>query len=538
MFQDVQNATRLARAARVLAQHDVFWPPELGPPPRWLGFAGRVARALPDRAARAIKDKPAAERFAAALERLGPPYIKFGQLLATRPDVVGPALANELAKLQDRLPPFSQAEARKAIEAEFGVAVESLFSTLGPPVAAASIAQVHKGETASLLGHNRASEADAPTRAVAVKVLRPHVEEAFARDLESFFWAAQLIERASVPARRLSPVALVKTLADSVALELDLRIEGAAAAEMAENTKHDPDFRVPRVDWARTARRVLTMEWVDGVSLGDREALLRAGRDPARLATLTTQSFLTHALRDGFFHADMHQGNLFVDTEGKLVAVDFGIMGRLDAASRRYLAEILFGFLSRDYRRIAAVHFEAGYVPARHSHEAFAQALRAIGEPIFGRSAADISMARLLAQLFETTALFDMALRPELVLLQKTMVVVEGVARKLDPEHNLWESARPVIERWMAHELSPEARLQSAAENAASLGRALAGLPSFLQTVERAAGTYAERGLKLDPETVAAIGRAETAQGAQGRSGRLALWVIAAALVALVLLLL
>jgi ubiquinone biosynthesis protein len=277
------------------------------------------------------------------------------------------------------------------------------------------------------------------------------------------------------------------------------------------------------------------MEWVDGISVGDREALMRAGHDTARLATLVTQSFLTHALRDGFFHADMHQGNLFVDAEGRLVAVDFGIMGRLDPASRRYLAEILFGFLTRDYRRIAEVHFEAGYVPERHARESFAQALRAIGEPIFGRSAGDISMARLLAQLFETTALFDMALRPELVLLQKTMVVVEGVARKLDPEHNLWESARPVLERWMAHELSPEARLHSAAEGAASLGRVIAGLPTFLRTVEGAAATYAAHGLKLDAETIAAIGRAEAGHG---RRQRLALWIIAAALVALVLLLL
>jgi ubiquinone biosynthesis protein len=535
MFQDVHNATRLAHAAAVLARHDVLWPRELGPPPHWLGLAGRVARAYPDRAARLTKNEPPAERFAAALERLGPPYIKFGQLLATRPDIVGPALASELAKLQDRLPPFSQAEARAAIENEFGAPVESLFSTLGPPMAAASIAQVHKAETANLMGHNRARETDAPTRAVAVKVLRPNVEAAFARDLASFFWAARLIERVSVPTRRLAPVALVKTLAESVALELDLRLEGAAAAEMAENTKHDSDFRVPRVDWARTGRRVLTMEWVDGISVGDREALMRAGHDTARLATLVTQSFLTHALRDGFFHADMHQGNLFVDAEGRLVAVDFGIMGRLDPASRRYLAEILFGFLTRDYRRIAEVHFEAGYVPERHARESFAQALRAIGEPIFGRSAGDISMARLLAQLFETTALFDMALRPELVLLQKTMVVVEGVARKLDPEHNLWESARPVLERWMAHELSPEARLHSAAEGAASLGRVIAGLPTFLRTVEGAAATYAAHGLKLDAETIAAIGRAEAGHG---RRQRLALWIIAAALVALVLLLL
>lgn len=534
MFQDVQNAARLARATAVLAQHDVLWPHELGPPPRWLGLAGRLARALPGRAVRALKDKPAAERFAIALERLGPPYIKFGQLLATRPDIVGRPLASELAKLQDRLPPFPEADARRAIEAELGHSVDRLFAMFGPPVAAASIAQVHKAETANGLGHNRVQSNRSP-RAVAVKVLRPGVEAQFARDLKSFLWAARLIERLSAKARRLKPVALVETLAESVALELDLRLEGAAAAEMAENTKSDPGFRVPEVDWARTGRRVLTTEWIDGIPVGERAALIAAGHDPARLATLVMQTFLTHALRDGFFHADMHQGNLFVDEAGRLVAVDFGIMGRLDAATRRYLAEILYGFLSRDYRRIAEIHFEAGYVPARHARDAFAQALRAIGEPIFGRSAADISMARLLAQLFETTALFDMALRPELLLLQKTMVVVEGVARALDPDHNLWDAARPVLERWMAHELSPEARLQSAAEGAASLGRVVAGLPTFLRTLEGAAAAYAERGLKLDAETLAAIGKAE-ARG--GRLGRLALWAIAAALFLIALLLL
>jgi ubiquinone biosynthesis protein len=535
MLQDVRNAARLARAATVLAQHDVLWPRELQRPPRWLGLAGRVARALPSRAKRASKNKAPAERFAVALEWLGPPYIKFGQLLATRPDIVGRALASELAKLQDRLPPFSQAEARAAIEAELGAPVEALFATLGPPVAAASIAQVHRAKIASRLGHNRPVETQAALGTVAVKVLRPNVEAHFARDLASFFWAARQLERLSAPARRLAPVALVKTLADSVARELDLRLEGAAAAEMAENTKRDSDFRVPRVDWTRTGRRVLTMEWVDGISLGDRKALIDAGHDPARLATLVMQAFLTHALRDGFFHADMHPGNLFVDAEGKLVAVDYGIMGRLEPPTRRYLAEILYGFLSRDYRRIADIHFEAGYVPARHSHESFAQALRAIGEPIFGRSAGDISMARLLAQLFETTALFDMALRPELVLLQKTMVVVEGVARHLDPEHNLWQAARPVLEHWMAHELSPEARLQSAAESAASLGRVITGLPTFLRTLEGAAAAYAERGLKLDAETIERLGKA---QAHQGWGERLALWAIATALILVALLLL
>jgi ubiquinone biosynthesis protein len=390
------------------------------------------------------------------------------------------------------------------LEAELGAAAS--YSAFGPPVAAASIAQVHKAEIAGQIGHNRPpgppanDTGPAQPRAVAVKMLRPGIEVAFARDLRSFFWAARWIERIEPRARRLEPLKLVETLAQSVALELDLRLEAAAAAEMAENTASDPEFRVPRVDWERTSRRVLTTEWVDGLSIGEKSALAAAGHDLPRLAVRLTQAFLTHALRDGYFHADMHQGNLFVDDEGHIVAVDFGIMGRLDPPARRYLAQILMGFITRDYRRVAEVHFEAGYVPKRHRVEDFAQALRAIGEPIFGRSAADISMARLFMQLFETTALFDMHLRPELVLLQKTMVAVEGVARHLDPEHNLWEAARPVVERFLARELGPEGRLQSAAENARAIGRILTGLPDVLSTLERAARLYEERGAQDETE--------------------------------------
>jgi ubiquinone biosynthesis protein len=503
----LRQAGRLARSAAVLIRHEGLWPEELGARPAWLGLAGRLVRT-------GSETVSSAEGLAQSLERLGPAYIKLGQLLATRPDLVGAKLAAALATLQDRLAPFSGALAERVVESELGQPVHQLFTHFGPPVAAASIAQVHKAETLALIGHNRppslapANDSDPiEPRAVAVKILRPGIEAAFARDVASFFWAARLIERLLPRARRLEPVKLIETLAASVALELDLRLEAAAAVELAENAKADPGFVVPGVDWSRTSRRVLTTAWIDGIPIGDGPALRRAGHDLPRLATRLMQSFLTQALRDGFFHADMHQGNLFVDEAGCLVAVDFGIMGRLDPPARRYLAEILMGFIARDYKRVAAVHFEAGYVPRRHRVEDFAQALRAIGEPIFGRPAGDISMARLFTQLFETTALFDMHLRPELVLLQKTMVAVEGVARHLDPEHNLWEAARPVVERFLARELGPEGRLQSAAENARAMGRILAGLPDFLATLERAARLYEERGLRLDPGSQAVEAR-------------------------------
>jgi ubiquinone biosynthesis protein len=540
MLGALRHGTRLARSAIVLARHDALWPDSLGEPPAWLAIAGKLARILPPRAAPASGTPDA--RFASALENLGPAYVKLGQVLATRPDLVGVKLAAALSALQDRMEPFPAESARAVLEAEFGAQASDLFVEFGPAVAAASIAQVHPAMASFWLGHNRAPQAandsapqGAGPRAVAVKILRPNIETAFARDLDSFFWAAQLIERFEPKARRLEPVKLVQTLADSVALELDLRLEAAAAAEFAELIAGDPDFRVPRVDWQRTSRRVLTTEWITGTPIGDRDRLAGAGHDLPALATRLMRSFLTHALRDGYFHADMHQGNLFVDAEGRIVAVDFGIMGRLDPPARRYLAEILMGFITRDYKRVAEVHFEAGYVPKHHSVEAFAQALRAIGEPIFGRPAQDISMARLFTQLFETTALFDMHLRPELVLLQKTMVVVEGVARHLDPEHNLWEAARPVVERFLARELGPEGRLQSAAENARAIGRIVTGLPGFIETMEKAAQTYAERGLTLDPASVEAIGRAEARAR---RAEWLALLVALGALIALVLALL
>ena len=304
--------------------------------------------------------------------------------------------------------------------------------------------------------HRAEIDSDGARKAVAVKILRPGVERRFKVDLDAFFFVARKAESLSLEAQRLRPVEAVATLARSVAMEMDFRLEAAALSEMAENTREDADFRVPVVDWDRTAREVLTLEWIDGTPLNDRAALEAKGLDLPALGRKVIQSFLRHALRDGFFHADMHPGNLFVDAEGRLVAVDFGIMGRLGPKERRFLAEILFGFITRDYQRTAQIHFDAGYVPRHHSVEAFAQAIRAIGEPIHNRTAEDISMAKLLMLLFEVTGLFDMRTRPELLLLQKTMVVVEGVARTLDPKLDMWKTAEPVVREWIERNLGPD----------------------------------------------------------------------------------
>ncbi len=514
MFRTLSNIRRLTRMARILAAHDALVPHEYAAhaPPAMR----TIARFFGKRPSGADADISAGVRLAKALEGMGPSAIKLGQLLATRPDILGPDVSKGLETLQDRLPPFSESEARRIIEAELLKPLDRLFTHLGPPVAAASIAQVHEGDTT-----------DDPPRHVAVKVLRPGIEDEFARDFDAFRFAARIAERFSAEARRLRLNDLVHTLQVSVALELDLRMEGAAASELAQNTKDDVDFRVPALDWTRTASRVLTTEWMVGTPLRDPGTLERAGHDPKRVAVAVLRSFLTQALRDGFFHADMHPGNLFVDTEGRVCAVDFGIMGRLSPQMRRFMAETLGGFLARDYVRVAQVHFDVGFVPPLHNVETFAQALRAIGEPIFGLTARDVSMAKMLEQLFETTRRFDMQLQPQLVLLQKTMVVVEGIARSLDPGFDIWEASRPVVETWMMQHLGPQARIRDAAEGLTTLGRLAQNFPQMLRDTEIIAGQLADGGLRLHPESVRAIA---LAQLRRSRHVRVAMWIAAGAL--------
>jgi ubiquinone biosynthesis protein len=512
---------RLGRAAYVCAREGVFGQIDPVTVPVPARAALRIARLIERRSA-----KGAAEtRLPNALSRLGPSYVKLGQFLATRPDVVGTALARDLERLQDQMPPFPQREAEAAIEAAFGKPLDSVFAHFDPPVAAASIAQVHRAEIETPNGR----------RAVAVKVLRPGVEQRFRADLKSFAYAARLAESLSAEARRLRFIEVVDTLQRTVALEMDFRLEAAALSEMAENTNADPDFRVPAVDWDRTAKDVLTLEWIDATPLSDRPRLEAKHFDLPQLARALIQTFLRHALRDGFFHADMHPGNLFVDDGGRVIAVDFGIMGRLGIKERLFLAEILHGFILRDYRRVAEVHFEAGYVPSYHSVDSFAQAIRAIGEPIHSRTAEEISMARLLTLLFEVTGLFDMRTRPELLLLQKTMVVVEGVARSLDPRLDMWSTAEPVVREWMARNLGPVGKLEEAASGAGELGRLVTRLPAVLMRGVHLVDQLDELtrdGRLLAPRTVAELEKDEARRSVLTLA---ALWAIAALLLWLVL---
>ncbi len=509
---------RLVRAGFVMAREGVFGLvslPDLPTGPRLMIATARLLER------RSVRNKSAELRLSDALNKLGPSYVKLGQFLATRADVVGKEAARELALLQDRLPAFAHEEARAAVSDQLGRPVDEIFTEFGEPVAAASIAQVHP---AVLLGR------DGVERKVAVKVLRPGVARRFQRDLQSYYLVARLAERFHAPSRRLRPVAVVDTLAQSVAMEMDFRLEAAALSEMAENTQEDPGFRVPGVEWLHTSKGVLTMEWISGRKMSDVDGLVEDGHDLEALGAMVIQSFLRHTLRDGFFHADMHQGNLFVQTDGTLVAVDFGIIGRLNKRERRFLAEILFGFITRNYKRVAEVHFEAGYVPPNQDVDMFAQAIRAIGEPIHGHDASEISMARLLTQLFEVTELFDMHTQTQLIMLQKTMVVVEGVARSLNPNLDMWKTSEPVVGSWIRDNLGPVGKVRDAGDAIAALARIANDMPLFANRIGRMSEELEKmthQGLKFDEETAEAIGKAEARHT---RSGRVALWVIAISL--------
>ena len=481
-FRSLRHAARLVGIAIILARHDALF------------LIEPVAGAMPLlQLARIFRRRGGAarpgQRLAAAFQEIGPAFVKLGQMLATRADLLGDEVAADLAMLQDRLPPFPSAEARALIEAEFGCPLESLFQAFDDvAVAAASIAQVHFAVTGE-------------GREVAVKILRPGIVDAFARDLKLLMWLGRLIERTRPALRRLKPVEIARTLAQSVEIEMDLRFEAAAASELAENFAGDPAFRVPRVDWQRTGRRVLTTDRIGGIRVDDRTALIAAGHDIGALLRKAAEAFFNQVFRDGFFHADLHPGNMFVEPDGAIAVVDFGIMGRLDRDTRFFLADMLVGFLSGDYRRVAEVHFTAGYVPPGRSVDEFAQACRSVGEPILGRPLAEISIARLLAQLFQVTEQFEMETQPQLLLLQKTMVLVEGVGRQLDPTVNIWALARPLIEAWMQDNRGPEAQLR---RRLGSLVEMVERLPELIAAADDLVRKWGEEGIVMHAETLAA----------------------------------
>jgi ubiquinone biosynthesis protein len=459
----VTHLWRLLKWGRTLARHgalhgieeDPLTPPQVRRLTRLARFGAKI---------------PPAPNYAAALVAIGPAAIKLGQALSTRPDLVGERAAENLSQLQDDLPPAPFAAIKHTIEASFGAPLESLFSEFDEkPIGAASIAQVHRATTTE-------------GRDVAVKVLRPGIEEEFAKAIETYEWASAHAEAYGGELERLRPRLVVAQFRQWTARELDLQREAASASELRENMVAEPGYYVPEIDWRRTARRVLTLEWLDGIKLNDRESLIQAGHDCSALAQTLVRAFLRQAVVDGFFHADLHHGNLFALDDGRIAAIDFGIMGRIDRRARVWLAEILYGLITGDYRRVAEIHFEAQYVPPHHSVEEFATALRAAGEPIRGLPVKNISVGRMLESLFSITRDFDMPTQPHLLLLQKTMVMNEGVASALDPDINMWETAEPFISEWIRSELGPETYY---ADRLIELVRAAKKIPELINRLDQ-----------------------------------------------------
>ena len=411
-----------------------------------------------------------------SIQSMGTTFIKLGQFLSTRPDIIGEELAKKLETLQDKLPPFQLSEAKEMVKKDLGNESYSSIINLSEPIAAASIAQVHKAQI----------NENGTIKDVAIKILRPNIKKIFNEEIDALMLLAFIVESFIKKTKRLKLVEVVFLLKEITNLEMDLRFEAAAANEYAENTKNDAGFNVPKIYWNFTSENVMTLDWVDGVSIRENEVLLKRNVDTKKLASDIIQHFLRHAVRDGFFHADMHQGNIFINDSGQIVPIDFGIMGRLDKLSQRFLAEILFGFIQRDYKKVAEVHLSAGLVPKDVQVNDLAQALRSIGEPIFGQSVKDISGGKLLKQLFDVTEKFNMQTQPQLLMLQKTMVVVEGVARKLNPETNIWETSKPVLEKWLSESKDPFNTINETLRDSADVLKKLPNLPEIMDKANQA----------------------------------------------------
>ncbi|MDG1287624.1 MAG: 2-polyprenylphenol 6-hydroxylase [Rickettsiales bacterium] len=482
MLRHLRNSFRLLRVGWVLARNDALFPLQetrFAPATTLLCKLFRKRR----------NSLRQGERLAEALQKLGPSYVKLGQSLSTRSDIIGDEIAKDLADLRDGLPPFPMAQVRGIIEAEFEKPLEDVYASFDEtPIAAASIAQVHFATT---------HEGDE----VAVKVIRPNIRADFARDIELFEWIASLLDgRAELV--RFKPAKVVETFAESVKMELDLRFEGSSAAELRDNMKHDAEFYVPKVYWAQTSGRVLTLERINGTKISDLETLKAKGHDFQKLVKIAAEGFFNQVFRDGYFHADLHPGNLFVLDDGRVAAVDFGIMGRVNWQERIYIAQILKGFLEGDYHKVARMHFDAGYVPAHKNADHFATAARAIGEPILGLPLDQISVANLLEQLFQVAADFEMQTQPQLLLLQKTMMVAEGVGRMLVPNVNMWKLAEPLVMEWVALNFGPKAQIKNITEH---VGNIAERLPAAIKHAENLLQKVDSGGLKLHPDTVKAL---------------------------------
>lgn len=487
MLRRTATFLRLMRTGWVLVRHDALVPKEYEPfVPGPVRAVASVSRFFSKR----DRDENPGARFANALEKLGPAYIKFGQILSTRGDMFDPVFAEGLSRLKDKVPPFPQETAEAMLEADWGEPWQNRLSSLSGSIAAASVAQVHKGVLKST------------GETVAIKILRPNIVTRMTRDMEVIAQVANLAHAAVPDIRRLQPKAFVAEARRAVMLELDLRLEAAAASEMSDIADATDLFRVPAIHWEMVDKNVMATDWVDGTALSSPDILDLPLEERQQLATAVIQSFLASTFTYGIFHADMHEGNLFLGTDGKLVLLDFGILGRLGDEEIRFEIDTLYGFLQRDYYKIAQVHFDIGYVPPHHSVEEFATALRAVGEPIFGKQAEDVSMSKVLLQLLEITEMFDMPLQPQLILLQKTMMQAEGVARRLDPKFDMWEASRPIVEDAVRAELGPERYINDLLDGLDRTRRTLNKLPEATENIAKLAEAWANGEIDLSSAPV------------------------------------
>ena len=478
MFRRTATFFRLLRTGWVLSRHDAMVPREYDEFVPWFTKAlGAVSRGLAFNFARTSGNP--GERLADALTELGPAYIKFGQVMATRADIFDSDFVRGLSKLKDRVPPFPMAVAEESLHREWGSPWRDHLASLSEPVAAASIAQVHQGVLKT-------------GEPVAVKILRPDIERRMRRDMDTLELVADVAHALVPQARRLRPKEFVETARRAVMLELDLRLEAAAASELMEPAEETGLFAVPEIHWELGGKTVMVTEWIDGLSVSDERILLDPAYDPDDIARRVMQSFLVCSFDYGVFHADMHEGNMIVRPDGTLVLIDFGILGRLGMREQRFHTEILFGFIRRDYHRIAEIHFEAGYVPEHHSVDDFASALRAVGEPIWGRNAQDVPMHKVLLHLFEITDIFDMPMQPQLIMLQKTMMQTEGVCRRLDPDFDMWAVARPVVERSIRGQYGLEAQLGGVLHNFRQARRVFETLPEATENLAKLAQAWSD----------------------------------------------
>lgn len=420
-----------------------------------------------------VKDLPRGERFRLALQELGPVFIKFGQALSTRPDMLPADVALELAKLQDKVPPFSGEEAVKLVETAYGESVSDRFASFDTePIAAASVAQVHYATLKT-------------GEEVVIKVLRPDILPLIDRDIALLHRLADLVMQYWSDAKRLRLDEIVDDYDSTIHDELDLMREAANASQLRINFLNSDLIYVPEVYWDHCQTNVMCMERIDGIPIRDVDAIIEAGIDMKKLGHAGVEIFFTQAFRDGFFHADMHPGNIFVGKNGQYRAVDFGIMGSLSDMDKRYLAENLLAFFHRDYKMVADSHIRAGWVPPHTRATDFEAAIRTVCEPIFARPIKEISFGKFLMSLFRTAQRFDMPIQPQLVLLQKTLLNIEGLGRTLYPDLDLWETAKPFLERWMREQVGPKAAVRTLKKELPKLFTMMPELPSMTHELMR-----------------------------------------------------